>query len=282
VTYYQGNNGTARVYFDESLAISRERGDRRGIALSLYYLGSVAQAQGDYAAARTRYEESLAISQELGDQWGIANSLSDLGFAANSQGDYAAARTLLEESLAIRREIGDQWGIALSLYYLGMVAYSQGDYAVARTRLQECLALCLATGNSHTVHVLGLLGHVERDAGDYARASAFYRESLLLRRERGDMVTTAQSLEDLAALAGRQGQYERAVQLLGAAEALAAPTGHTLPIAVAEEYERTVAAARAALSEEAFSAAWEAGRALTLEQAVAYALTLIDKETISL
>jgi hypothetical protein len=51
---------------------------------------------------------------------------------------------------------------------------------------------------------------------------------------------------------------------------------------MADEYERTVAAAHAALSEATFAALWEEGRALTLEQAVAYALTLIDKGTISL
>jgi hypothetical protein len=43
-------------------------------------------------------------------------------------------------------------------------------------------------------------------------------------------------------------------------------------VAIAEEYERTVDAARAALSAEAFAAAREEGRAMTLEQAVAYAL----------
>jgi hypothetical protein len=99
-----------------------------------------------------------------------------------------------------------------------------------------------------------------------------YEESLLLRRERGDLLTIACSLEDFAGLAGRQGQFERAVRLLGAAEAVAATLRRTLPVAVAAEYARTAAAARAALSEEAFAAAWAEGRVMTLEEAVAYAL----------
>ena len=40
----------------------------------------------------------------------------------------------------------------------------------------------------------------------------------------------------------------------------------------ASDIERLVATARAQLGEEAFAAAWAAGRALTLEQAVAEAL----------
>jgi hypothetical protein len=65
---------------------------------------------------------------------------------------------------------------------------------------------------------------------------------------------------------------ERAVRLLGAAEAVCQTLGRTLPIGVKEEYERTVEAAHAAPREEAFAAIWEAGRAMTPEQAVAEAL----------
>jgi hypothetical protein len=66
--------------------------------------------------------------------------------------------------------------------------------------------------------------------------------------------------------------------LLGAAEALAATLGRTLPVGNALEYERTVAAAHAALSAEAFASSWEQGRVMTLEQAVACAL---ERESVS-
>ena len=73
-------------------------------------------------------------------------------------------------------------------------------------------------------------------------------------------------------LAGRQGQFERAVRLLGAAEALCRTLGLTPPAGLALEYERTVEDARTALGAEVFTAAWEDGRALNVEQALSYAL----------
>jgi predicted ATPase/DNA-binding SARP family transcriptional activator len=272
VTRGQGDFGSARSLYEESLAIQRELGDRWGIAWALYKLGNVMQDQGNYEAAKALYQESLAISRELGDRRGIAWSLASLGNVFLVQGDLAATRTLFEESLALYRELGDKGGIAYSLYCLGGLAYSQRDFDAARTLLQESLALYRETRNFFLIHALGALGHVEREVGDYARASALYQESLRLRREMRNVWFIVCSLEDFASLAGRQGQYERAVRLLGAAEALCATLGCPLPVGDASEYERTVAAAHTALSEEAFAAAWEEGRAMTLEQACAYVL----------
>ena len=69
-------------------------------------LGNVAYSQGDYAAVRTYYQDSIAINRELGDRSGIASSLMGLGSVALSQGDNAAARTYYQDSLAINRELG--------------------------------------------------------------------------------------------------------------------------------------------------------------------------------
>jgi hypothetical protein len=72
---------------------------------------------------------------------------------------------------------------------------------------------------------------------------------------------------------GRLDAQDRAMSaLLGAAEAVCAELGTALPVASAEEYWRTVHDARGALGEEAFAAAWAEGGALTLEQAIAFAL----------
>jgi hypothetical protein len=78
-------------------------------------------------------------------------------------------------------------------------------------------------------------------------------------------------LAGLAGVAGMQGQPEWAARLFGAAEVLGEvlqqrPWGnHRI------ERERNVAIARAQLDEATFAAAWEAGRGLSLEQAIAEA-----------
>ena len=65
----------------------------------------------------------------------------------------------------------------------------------------------------------------------------------------------------------------RAARLFGAAEALRESVCVPLPRVHCADYERDVAAARTQLDEATFAVAWAAGQAMTLEQAIAYALS---------
>ncbi len=229
----QGDYASARVLFEEGLALYKELDDKQGMAASLNNLGLVASSQGGTASARSLFEESLAIMRELGDKQSIAGSLGNLGNVAREQGDYASARALLEESLALRRELGDKRGIANSLLNLGRLDCQEKNYAASRYCLAECLTLC---------------------------------------RVLGDKRIMAYALECFAALARAQEQPDRAAQLYGASDALRAAIGVPLPPNEREEVERALAALRPTLGEEAFNGAWTAGCALTWEQAIEYAL----------
>lgn len=89
----------------------------------------------------------------------------------------------------------------------------------------------------------------------------------------------AECLESLASLAAANRQPQRAARDLGAAEALRETMGAPLPRPECAEYDRTVTAIRAACGDKAFVAAWEAGRTMTIEQAVATALEESDEAT---
>jgi predicted ATPase/DNA-binding SARP family transcriptional activator/uncharacterized protein HemY len=273
VASLQGEYEAARALLEEGLAIFRELADQEGVTVSLCDLGRMAIRQQDYEAARALLEQSLTLSRELGNHRVIALSLGALGTVAGEQGEDEAARALLEESLAIFRELGDQQGIAWSLYDLGNAAMRQGDYAAAREYLEQSLALGRELGSYRDIaHALGALGHLERETGEYARCAGHYRESLALGQSRDDRGAIARALEEFAGLAGRQRRWERAVRLLAAAEGVAQTLGRSLPVAVPEEYQRTLDGARAALGEAAFAAAWAAGQAMSLAAAIRYAL----------
>jgi tetratricopeptide (TPR) repeat protein len=116
------------------------------------------------------------------------------------------------------------------------------------------------------------LGRVAQKQGETERAAALYRESLDRYRKTGRKPEVARSVEALASLMSVQGQRERAARLFGAAEALREAAGAPIPPGDRVDYEREVAAARAAPGEDAFSVVRAEGRAMALKHAIAFAL----------
>jgi tetratricopeptide (TPR) repeat protein len=271
----QGDHATARALFQEGLVLSRELGDKQGIAILLHNLGLVARVQGDYAAAWALHQDSLALRREVSNKQGMAGSLNSLGAVAHAQGNHTSARALYQESLALYRELGDKRGIASSLTNLGIVAHVQGDYVIARALYQGGLTLYSELGYKRGIAAgLGNLGDLALMEGNYAAARTQYAESLTLMRELGNKLSITNCLVGWANLAQATGQVARATKLCGSVEAsLQAIAAHLLS-PEREMVERTVAALRAQIDEATFNALWTEGRAMSMEQAVAFALSV--------
>ncbi|MDP9371536.1 MAG: tetratricopeptide repeat protein, partial [Chloroflexota bacterium] len=270
--HVRGHLGEGRRWLEMGLA----RGDASPAtvrAKALLAAGGLAMLQNDYARARTALEQGYALYQDLGDQRGIAACLLALGAAAHHQGDYRRARAWLEESVARQRDVGDGPGLASALYNLGALAMRCGDYPRATALLEEGLALARTSGGPAViVRLLQSLALMALEQGDPARAARLCVDSLSLSRELGDTFSIAHSLEELAWAIGAQGQAERAARLAGAAATLSDAGGTPFPPSTRAAAERHLAVARAGLDEGAWATAWAEGQALSLEQAVEYAL----------
>jgi non-specific serine/threonine protein kinase len=277
----QGDHEASRVLLEQSLALVRELGDPQGMNWPLDNLGELAYAQGDYGTARALYEQRLALCRALGDRWYINNSLSALGMVVRDQGDYATARALLEESMAICRELGDKLTLSHAYGDLGHLQLAQGDYQGGRALYEEELSLRREVGNPMFV-ALGLteVAHAAWLQQDYAGVKNAVREAIDLSaslEQAGDLTRwlphcQLQCLELLAGLAQSEGKQERSACLFGAAEGLR----ERLEIACPwywHHAQRHLFSALQELSEtEEVRNARVAGRAMILEQAIAYAL----------
>ena len=90
--------------------------------------------------------------------------------------------------------------------------------------------------------------------------------------EISDTLTKLWNVWALARLALAEGQPQRAARLFGAWEVQQEIYKDPLDLADQEDTDREQAQVRAALGETAFAVAWAEGRAMSLEEAVAYAL----------
>jgi tetratricopeptide (TPR) repeat protein len=262
-------------------AVSRSSNAPKGWRVkALQGLGIIARFCGDQEASRSALEESLTLARDAGDQSATAYLLVQLGVQASWQNDFRRAQRLGEESLAVARGVGDAWTMAHPLHLLGLVTSQQGDGREAIRLFEESLRLTRAVGDKfHMAMTLGFLATQMGLAGRDAEARQLHLEEITLGQELKDKRIIAWGLEALSWVGSAGGQAEcprtawvQSARLMGTAEAMIAPSPLLLPPARRSLHDHTAAAARAALGEEAFAAAWAEGRAMSLEQAVSYAL----------
>jgi predicted ATPase/DNA-binding SARP family transcriptional activator len=210
----QGDWDSAKASYQESLAICRELGDRKGIDESIRFLGAVAWLEREFADAWALLEESLAFRREQGDRHGVADVLEYMGLVAEQQGDYPRARALYEESLSILRALGGQQGIAALLTDLGRLMGSLGEAAAAKARLEESLAICRGLGDQPGIAAaLFELARLPGLLGGREAARALLEESLAICREWGYASGVAWRLQYLGLVAEQQGDDESARSL---------------------------------------------------------------------
>jgi predicted ATPase len=268
----QGDYESAVELAEEALALHRTSGESQGMATALNILGSVAQYRGDYSSATALYGDSLAVSRDAGNDRGISIALANLGQVAREQEDYERAAAFYEESLALSRKLGSRADIAISLEDLAFAARGLGDYGRAVALQEESLIMKQDVGDHWGVALsLGNLGHLSFLEGNYERAVQLYAEGLSLCKEMGNKLSSIQGLEGLAYVIGAQGQPERATRLLAAAAGQRATAGIPLPPSDREIYDQTMADLQTTLGNR-FGPLWNAGLAMSLEEAVAYAL----------
>jgi predicted ATPase/DNA-binding CsgD family transcriptional regulator len=272
LAYCEGDLKAAQALLEESLRLWGALGNDERRAVCLQTLGNVARFRGDLHGARPFFEQASIINGRLGHHMREAMNLALTAQVLFEQGDIRRAEALNEQSFTSLQSAGPGWGTILTLCMFGRVAASNGDHAAARKRLEESLELSRTLGITRgIVWALYFLAQHALAQGDARRARATYAESLRLARRTGDHLATAFCIEGFAgALAVTQ--PGRAIRLAEAAAALRQALGSTLFPADRERLNRWLEVAARGLGETAAAAARREGRAMTLDQTVAYAL----------
>jgi hypothetical protein len=120
--------------------------------------------------------------------------------------------------------------------------------------------------------MLGYLGLIALREGDAEQAQALYQQSLSLSEDIGHKVGVVDALAGLAEVAEYLGQLKRGARLFSAADAFYDMHGFIFHTIYRLEYERSRARVREQLDRATFNALWAEGQAMSLEEAIAYAL----------
>lgn len=269
----QGDYPAAERVLEQSLSIYEELGDQSGIAASLNALAVSARDRGDYSTAQSYFERSLACWRLLPDRLAIARCLHNLANVVKARGDYARARWALSEATDIFHQLGDLQGATWSINQEGDIAHAQGDMVAARALYQCALLAFREVGDQWgSARSLTDLAYIDCERGDYLAAHAECREALEIFAGLGHRRGMARALEGSACLALAQGHADRALKLAAAAAHLRQAISAALHQAEQAKFDKTLRPAWESLSEAEGKRAWAEGSAMSLEEAIQYAL----------
>jgi predicted ATPase/DNA-binding NarL/FixJ family response regulator len=267
--YVTGQAGEGMNWAERAVAL---RSTSPTVLISaLIAAGWLANEHGDAERATGMITDSLSLLRAHPNPGSEAQALTALGLIALRTGELDAARDAFTTGMAIEKTLDRATWIPYLFKNLGFVDYLQGNLDLADDRLSEALVQFRAMGNTFGAAVTLInLGRLALRRGELQRAAAIYAEAISLRWTDGDKISVASCLRGLAQTAALSRQDERAVRLFAAAEALHEAIGAIEARSSSVEDAREMA--RAALGESAFALAWDAGRALTLSDAVTEAL----------
>jgi tetratricopeptide (TPR) repeat protein len=282
--HHVGRVSEARRYYEETLAIHREVGNRQSEGIVLNLLASLDYEQGRIQEARRHFEEALAIHREVGNRRSEGKALGNLGALDLVQGRFAEARKRYEEALTIHREEGARGAEGSTLANLGTLHKEQDRLVEAQQYYEEALAALREAGGRRNVEGLVLINlgglHLEQDRMQDAQRS--YEEALAIHREIGNRRSEGIALGFLGYLDYKQGRMEEASRNLEQGIDILREIGdkHELGRLLCirgelEHHEVNLTAARASL-DEAESIAETLS--VTSDSAIARAITRLRKK----
>jgi lactoylglutathione lyase len=260
---------------DRWLALALERGSTPIEARVRVLRAAAARtaAKGDFALSDTLTAEWLSLAEKMGNENQVLMAMNSLAMNAQERGQLETARVQFVAIKGRALEASDRVMVAFATVNLGLGAFRLGDFGAGLDYSLAAVELFRDLGDDTGVATaLENCGWCSLALADGVRAAASFQEALLLAGRLGWRYGIALNGAGLGVALIHRQQEERGTILLGGASAVREELGGRLQDEQAQQaQEGAVAAARTALGEAAFAAAWARGEQLTPQELVEFA-----------
>ncbi len=264
-----GNIAEALPLLEATAAEIQGAGDLLWTTTALILLGEAYSLSGRYTEAQDMLDEGFRVGSEIGTPMTVASRFYRARLAL-VLGEPGVARRELEQAVAVDREIGIALWLGWHLRELALVLQLLGEPEAARIHLDEAAALAAELGTDRELAlILYAEGFAAHQLGDTERAAECWYDVLLLNQ--ADATTVVDALEALAAEAAARDSFDEAARVFGACEAVRELVGYVRPSVNSTTVDAQVVRLRDVMPGDDLDARWTEGRALTLDEAVAYA-----------
>ena len=268
-----GQTHAAKTALAKATEYERAIGDPFHLAFVLAIRSTVALMRGEVANEHAAAEESVRLFRTLDNKRWLLTCLPILASFEGRLGHADKAAQLRQEAKLYLDQAYHPMFLP-ALIGLGLEARYRHESEEAQKFFTRALALARQMGSKHFVAATeSELAHLARERGELAEAEAAYARLIRIWKDLGQLPAVAHQLECFAFIARAEKEPERAVQLLGAAQALRDSIQSTRRDDEQAEHERVLAALQEQMGADAFGAAWAQGRAMDMDRAIAYAVT---------
>jgi predicted ATPase/DNA-binding SARP family transcriptional activator len=260
-----GQYAAARRFAEQSIATLEALDNEYMVAYAARVLALALVYTGDFEHAQKWALASLKTAQAHQDKYAIPTWLVILGRLYIAWGKLDLARIYLRRNLAATREAGMNPLLANSLSLLGDIELALGNTAAAWRLYEESLELYATTDRTRSPAFASCaigLGSVALVSGNLAAARDRLRQALMARLRSPE--ETAAAIAGMARVLSREGEIERAVELLAFVANWPA-TSYVIKSAV----EKTLRELASQLLPDLFVAAAARGRARLADDVVA-------------
>ncbi|MGZ9225585.1 MAG: AAA family ATPase, partial [Anaerolineales bacterium] len=264
-------NGEERSdYCQRALALARSLGDVMRQTTALQLLG---WDHRDYQRAFAYWEEAIVLYRQIGGWRYLANVLSMLGLYMVMDGNSESAKKYLDEADLLYQKMNTKAGKSELLYAYGQLALLRGDYEQARAFFQENARIRNESGNLvDSLWSKARLANTELRAGNITEARQIFAEVAHLFHKGGSKMGIVYTLEGMSSLYVAVGKPEHAARLIGWTDLMRAEIGNTRPFLEQVDIDRNIAAVVVKIGKDAFEEAYNKGCAMSVDEAVTYAL----------
>ncbi len=268
----QGRNDQAQECFEHSLGLNSRLGNDAQQAYAIGMLGFAEGLLGKNVEAEQHLHESEILARRTGNKAALGMALGvQANFMAYSLNDPQKARRFNDEALQIARETGVPWVLGQTILGIARIAGLEGRYEDACSQFREAASIYQGLGDPFFVNVAeSEIAHLERRQGNWEQARMLYRSTIRRWLELGQQAAVAHQLECIAFLDIASGDFLASARLLGAAEVLRERINSKMSVPERHEYEGQVAILQARLADPELAQAWEAGRGMSRDDAIAY------------
>jgi len=255
----------------EGLRLAQPLGDFYVVGGSTGHLAWVKALRGDLAGAKELMAGVVRSVEGAEHEVLVPKMTTILGELLLWSGDLEEAVAWFQQDARSTDPSPDSLVVARSLPGLAAALRRLGRLKEAQEAAERGMAISRMIDRPYLLaDALEQAGHVAADTGDASQAEDLHHQALAVRVDRGMRTLFVDSLDALAGLAATTERFAEAARLLAASDAGRQSLGYPRAPVAQPDHAATVAALRAALGDQAFDAAWAAGTALSLDDAVAY------------